>query len=455
MTWAPNLALHRKIAARVLLSAAGAQQQDACDETRTYVGPNWELDLIRDSVTVATITFNSLMTLGTEQLTATSPASTVLSAAAIASGTWTAKIRSSDGTYELDTSSVGTSGTDVVVSADIDPAVGVTVSITLAFDADLTSGSGAAVPDWVTSPFTAASPWNSDIPGSAVFSTDARTTQIRTAVQWGVASFNYTPNVFYATASSQTQTVLIHNLYGSFADFEVTIPWPADAVPNGFATGQQGSDHWICILDPDGVTAHEMFYAQWNGLQWQASSYCRTRLDGTGWNLFSLAGINTANTLSAGPNNNGGAPRAVSVSLLGGLIRQDELVSGINHALAIAIPNGWLKGATGSRVYPADTVNYADGGNNPVPTGPIPYSTRFGLHPSLDIGALGLPADWLKVADALQRKGAYVVDVAGWSGSPSFYGEWPNAYSQVQALRDTQGTHASKLTSRLYALDWV
>jgi len=648
MSWVPNLALHEKIAARVKLSTSGAQQQDACDETRTNIGPNWEIDLIRDSVTVATITFNSLLTLGTEQLTATTAAAAELFTADIDTGTWTAKIRSSDGTYELDTTSVSKTSGDVVVSADIDPAIGVAVSITLAFDSDLTSGgvgsvitsgailllgdstiyghnsidgnvvadtprdilagnmspdftvaaegvgstttsnllagtggfsdtlanilagssadvvvytfgindsymisnaqfetniasiisetvsagktpvfetpnptvqnlvatvssiksvcaansvavidqysyingvlNGAAVTtlmldgyhpsqgayvikgeytarrlreilgisrNYVARPFVPSGPWRSPVPGSAVYSTDARTTQIRTAVQWGVASFNYTPNVYYATASDPTQTVKVHNLFGSYSDFYVTIPWPADAVPNGFATGQQGSDHWICIVDPDGITAHEMFYAQWDGTQWTASSYCRTRLDGTGWNLFSLSGINTDNTLSAGPNNNGGASRAVSVSLLGGLIREDELVNGINHAIACAIPNGWLKGAVGSRVYPADAVDYADGGYNPIPTGPIPYSTRFALSPSLDLNSLGFDAYWLKVAEAIQTYGMYVVDVAGWSGSPSIYSEWPNNYTQGQALRNTQGTHFSKITSRLYALDWV
>lgn len=146
MTWTPNLALHRKIAARVRSSGDGMQQADAAAEVQQVIGPP-RLILYRDSVAVLTLSWSEPLANNGETLAApaVAPTGSVLSAD-IDSGTWTARIESADGTYAATTASVGKSGADVVVADDIDADLGVSVSITLAMDDDLSSGGSALAP---------------------------------------------------------------------------------------------------------------------------------------------------------------------------------------------------------------------------------------------------------------------------------------------------------------------
>ena len=293
-------------------------------------------------------------------------------------------------------------------------------------------------------PFTSTSPWNEAIGGSATFSTDSRTTTIRSTAYgiFGVNNVNWTINTYYAKSTDTAQNILVHGIFsGSPADYTVSIKIPAGAVPNGNGNPSVTDHHWA-IFDPDGTTIHEMWYVYWNGTQWQAASYCRSKIAGTGWNLFNNDVLVSANT-SAGT----GAGRAVSVSLLGGLIRSGEVLNdGIDHALAIAVPRPWLKRSP--RVYPADTVSYLDGDSTSV--GPIPYSTRFGIPSTVDLSSLGLNTYYKRLAQALQTYGCYVVDV---SGNPCFYSEYPAAESDGAALR-TDSSQMNAIIQQLKACDW-
>ena len=103
---------------------------------------------------------------------------------------------------------------------------------------------------------------------------------------------------------------------------------------------------------------------------------------------------------------------AGGVSLLGGMIRPNELASGvIGHALGISVPD------VTAQVFrwPA---NRTDG----RALGGIPMGTRFRLDPSLDVEALGLTPAATAIALAVQRYGMVVKDTGG---VVAFYGEDP------------------------------
>lgn len=301
-------------------------------------------------------------------------------------------------------------------------------------------------------PFKETSPWNEPIPGGASYPLDARTTQIRSTAQgvFGVNRVNWTINVFQAKPADPTVTLRVRDMFDPSDSYDVQLRWPSEAIPNGHNVSGI-TDHHLVILDPDGLHAHEMWYCYWQGDYWQTSAYCKSKISGTGWRLFPMSGRDP-NEAAAGH----GACRAVSVSLLGGLIRPGEVLSdGIDHALAFAVPRPWLKGATGSRVYPANTINYADGEwingvYTPFP-GPIPYSTRFGIPPSVNLDSLGLNQYYRRLAQALQTYGAYVVDV---SGNPCFYSEWPGAVADGNAVM-TSSAQMNAIMQQVRACDWI
>ncbi len=99
---------------------------------------------------------------------------------------------------------------------------------------------------------------------------------------------------------------------------------------------------------------------------------------------------------------------AADTSLLGGLVRDGELVGGIPHALLLSIPTNWGKtpGPAGKGwVWPA---NYTDMG------GPVairmPFGQLLAIPKSVNINNLGLSPVGLNLARALQNYGGYVVD---------------------------------------------
>lgn len=95
-----------------------------------------------------------------------------------------------------------------------------------------------------------------------------------------------------------------------------------------------------------------------------------------------------------------------------------ELTHGIHHALAIAVPrakevNAW--------VWPAIS-NDVDGKPDPEYQGAIPMGQLVAIPPSVDVTRLGLSAQGLVLAQALQDYGAYVVDS---SSDYAYYGDTP------------------------------
>ena len=310
--------------------------------------------------------------------------------------------------------------------------------------------------------FRADSPWNVDIKPGATWhgASHPVTAEIRkTSISGGgtvyaVNAQNYAINVFYASPGGPTQTIRVRDIYGPGGvpryDFHVTVPWPSGTHP------AQGTDGHLSIHDPDGVTCHEFWYLRLVGGTYEAATYSRTRKDGTGWRLFpdqesGMIAPHSRNPAEATAGS--GACRAVSVGLLGGLITKEDVDAGvINHALALALPRAMIK--RGPRVPPADAIssNY-DGDSSSV--GPIAYSMRFALPPSVNIGSLGMSDEWEMVADAFQRKGGYPVDVGGNGGREvMIYTQYPGAFAFGTALRSRQSTDFPKIVSRLEYVPW-
>lgn len=350
---------------------------------------------------------------------------------------------------------------------------GQSTAVTVQFDIRLVGGTPAPAPAPAPEPpppdpdpgthffFRSDSPWNADIPEHAVYygPSDARTAGIRRTtvssgtVVWAVnAQQDYAIPVHQAAPGGPTRVVRVQDYFGNPRrfDFYVEVPWPAGAVP---ATG---TDKHFCVLDPDGVTSHDFWLLRQVGSEWVAASYSRTRLDGSGWNLFPYELESPSNPYGRNPAEaiaGVGAARAVSVALLGGLITEEDVDAGvINHAIGMAVPREFIR--RGPRVHPADPTNgWYDG--DASSTGPLAYSMRFALPRNLDIESLGLSSEWVMVADAWQRKGVFLFDVGGAGGrTGSIYTSYPGAHEFGMALRATQGYAFGQLIQRLEYVEW-
>lgn len=472
MTWTLNMALHREVAARVRSSGDGMQQADAAAEIRQLLGAP-RLVLLRDGVDVVSLSWSEAMvnlgeSLGTPMV---APSGSVADAD-IDSGTWVARLESADGEYYATTDSVGKSGADVIVADDIDSEHGVSVSITLAMDDDLSSG-GAPEPepepepdperDLRYYPFRADSPWNTKIPQNAIWhgTSDPRTSRVRSnsggtsgsdtdpgTIVWALNFDDYTFYTWYASNSDPLVTI---NSGGQ----SWQVRCPSNAVPS------TGTDMHMCIIDPDGLHSHDMYGAQRSGNTINTAAYIKTRLDGMGWRMAEERLRTQANPRGINFDNAAGGrggPRAVSAAALGGLIRRKHLDDGvIPHALAFACPRRWAKGGIGVRVWPADEIiNWGDSDNGLPPyfSGDIPYSTRFGLDKNVNVASLGLSREWAIIAKALQDYGMYLVDVAG-PVNPCLYAEYPLVKQAYPNLKNQQTTSFNKIIPHMMALDWT
>ncbi len=105
---------------------------------------------------------------------------------------------------------------------------------------------------------------------------------------------------------------------------------------------------------------------------------------------------------------------ASSLSIAGGFITLEDLEKGtINHALAISVSNV----RSGLFASPAQRT---DGGST-EPTS-LPEGAHLRLDPTLDLASLHLPRLTLMMAEAAQRYGIFVRDIAA---NVAFYAEDP------------------------------
>jgi hypothetical protein len=202
--------------------------------------------------------------------------------------------------------------------------------------------------------------------------------------------------------------------------------------------------------------------------------------DGTVWEtfVFKFTGDTTATVQRMHKNDliNGSGigpmagTRAYGGSAIGGLIRKWEVDPSdpnytdgvIRHPLAIAVPRSWMKYTTGVSGYDANGYGTAKGyvwpateqdwGSETNYKGPIPMGTFFAIPKSVNVAALGLPAELVPIARALQDYGAYLVDATG-DTTFSFYAEptVPSAWTATVTGPSWTGNHLANLRNLLVA----
>jgi hypothetical protein len=180
------------------------------------------------------------------------------------------------------------------------------------------------------------------------------------------------------------------------------------------ATGATGTDGSITIID--GSIAYDFWQFNRSGNVANPAAWARSYIvTGSGWgqaNPFLAAGIH-----------------ATGSSLLAGLIVGNELKTGINHALALAVRRDLAGGPTGEAIA-------SDGGN-----GPIKEGVRLAIPASTPMTVTTTPGKM--VWKAMVDYGAFVIDVA--DGTQSGY-LWADPLStdpaDIQALLDPNWTAA-------------
>lgn len=94
-----------------------------------------------------------------------------------------------------------------------------------------------------------------------------------------------------------------------------------------------------------------------------------------------------------------------------GLIWDDEIITGINHTMAVSLPASFLNPTV---AYPAYTFDRGAMRESPPYTGSVPMGGRFALPPSLRISSLGLKSpEGMSIAKAAQKYGFIVTDRGG------------------------------------------
>lgn len=198
-------------------------------------------------------------------------------------------------------------------------------------------------------------------------------------------------SVVTAKNTDPTVTLNVNNSY------TMTLKIPVDAEPGA------GTDLHLSVIQPDNTNVVEMWGA--------------TRVDDNNWTCYYAITTNLLGTgMSAGA-------RASGISHLHGLIRKEELASGvINHTLALGLDGSQMLplGPDASGNYGVWPARRQDGHASTAYTGSIPMGTMFAIPASVDINALGLSPGGLMIAKALQDYGAHVLILAA---TVAIYGE--------------------------------
>lgn len=374
MTWTPNAALLSEIVAAVQAAGAGEERYDASAAVRDAMTARRALIVEQGGVEVLRAVVTGAMAIdGSEYLTV-------------------------DGDIESTTASEFDLGDGSLVARLV--------------DLPQTTTGGASGRDPTLWPFAVDSPWNWPIGSGAQLASasDAATTRVRDLSEgWNVNSSNWSMPVYYASNSDPLQSFAVTAPNAGFRTGTVTLRCPSSAIsaPPDWSTGY--TDAHLCIIDPDGQTAHEFWRAKKIGTNaWTAEAYTPVALNGSGFALVTDYGPTSYYTHAAQLGY--GGTRAFGGSQLGGLIRTGELTNGIKHALALAAPKPFLSSPW---VWPATRDDYPTSyPNNGAGTAAIRCGQLFVLPKSINVASLGLDAKGTIIARALQDYGAYIVDMA-------------------------------------------
>ncbi|WP_353612102.1 hypothetical protein [Mycobacterium sp. IS-3022] len=237
-------------------------------------------------------------------------------------------------------------------------------------------------------PFAEDSPFRTLIPADA--EVDPNSAEMIRAVHWENSAYASTVEfgipIYTADRHTPRHSVpCVIAEWGRCPFDGLEVPIPDDARP------QDGSDGAMVVIDPDSRTIYEFWRAKKVDGSWTTEFGAVNSLDGSGW---------------------GGASTGSGASRLAGVVRVAEIAQGaIPHALAMQSNNVCAK------VFRPPALK-TDGRSTRPDC--IPEGARIQLDPTLDINSLGLSPAQHTVAEALQRYGAYIVDVSGSPLSISF-----------------------------------
>jgi hypothetical protein len=178
------------------------------------------------------------------------------------------------------------------------------------------------------------------------------------------------------------------------------VPLPPEAHP---ATGTDGH---LVVWQPSTDRMWEFWRLEKVGEGWRAS------WGGAMQDVSANKGVYGAEAWSGATTSWGAS--ASSLPIAGGLVTLEDLERGeIDHALALSVPN--VRG--GVFAWPAQRT---DGGSKAQFS--LPEGAHLRLDPSLDLASLHLPRFTLLLAQAAQRYGIFVRDIAS---NLAFYGQDP------------------------------
>jgi hypothetical protein len=239
-----------------------------------------------------------------------------------------------------------------------------------------------------TQPFAPDSPFRTQIPAHAAI--DPNSGAMIAGVAWDnkahASLIDYAIPIYTADASTPRYSVpCIIAEWGPCPFNGLKVPIPDGARPH------TGSDGAMVVIDPDSRKVYEFWRAKRDGRSWTTQFAAVNDLDGSGW---------------------GGASTGSGASRLAGVIRVSEIEQGwIPHALAMQSNN------VCADVFRPPALK-TDGQSTKPDC--LPEGARIQLDPSVDIDSLGMPKAEYAVAEALQRYGAYIIDVGASPLSISF-----------------------------------
>jgi hypothetical protein len=276
-------------------------------------------------------------------------------------------------------------------------------------------GEGTAVPASAQAPerfFAPTSFWNTPVDAAAPLDPDsdevvaalARQVAVERAAHIGpaITTREYSVPIYTVPADQPTVGVRLDSPYRAVALRAAwsAVPLPADAEPAA------GRDHHLVVWQPSSDRLWEFWHLSAGAEGWQA---------GWGGAIQGVSESSGAYGPSAWP---GASPTwgatASSLSLPGGLITLRDLERGrIDHALAMSVRD------VRAQTFFAPALRTDGESTDP---GSLPEGAHLRLDPSLDLATLGLPPLALMMAEAAQRYGIFIRDVAA---NVTFYAQDP------------------------------
>jgi len=232
-------------------------------------------------------------------------------------------------------------------------------------------------------PFTTASVWNTPIGSGATFQTSAQQPTadlLNTAYDRDIAMEQWSHPIYYAASTDPLVTVTEDG--GRVLQYRI----PVGATPALPDIATASSDSHMHVVQPDGKTIYEAWLFEWTS------------------STTATAGYMAINDLTGDGITDG--VRGYGGSAIGGLIRKHEIANRyIPHAIALSTYYQYMK--VNGFVWPAQRE---DSSAPSLYHGNIGMGTYAAIPPSVNLASLGLSADGLALATALQNYGLYVVD---------------------------------------------